>query len=194
MRARGVFPAAGRRGKMAVRRREVVELVEAARGLGVRITVKPGRNQQSIVIHGRREEFPGKLRRVAEALEALDAAGASALSAADPGSDPSMDAARLRLALDGVFRWMRSTGIDVADPHAVVAAALGVKADKPGKGYKPVPKFAHDGFKRGMRPKPLLRLMPQPGEKVGMGSIRQKAAQAEMVETSLGAAAPSSRR
>lgn len=179
---------------MAVRRREVVELVEAARGLGVRITVKPGRNQQSIVIHGRREDFPAKLRRVALTLEALDAAGSAAIGGDPSAADPSMDAARLRLALDGVFRWMRSTGIDVSDPHAVVAAALGVKADKPGAGYKPVPKYAHDGFKKGVRPKPLLRLMPQPGEKVGMASIRQKAAQAQMVEATLGSAAPSSRR
>lgn len=174
-----------------MRRREVVELVEAARGLGVRITVKPGKTQQSIVIHGRRDEFPGKLKRVAEALEAVDKSGSAALEG--EGADPSMDAARLRLALDGVFRWMRSTGLDVSDPHAIVAAALGAKGDKPGRGYKPVPRFAPDGFKKDQRPKPLLKLMPQPGDKIGMNSIRQKAALAQQVEASLGAAAPGRR-
>jgi hypothetical protein len=51
-----------------------------------------------------------------------------------------------------------------------------------------VPKFAHDGFKKNMRPKPLLKLFPNPGEKITLDTLREKQMQASSVENSLGSA------
>jgi hypothetical protein len=168
-------------------RREVVELIEAVRQLRVQ-RVPRHDNPRNIRICGDRKEFPDRLHRVALALEGVDRAGASALDGL--GSDPSMDAARLRMALDGVFRWMRSVNMDIAEPHAVVANALGVQA-KTGKAFKPTPKSVHKAIgKKNGSAKPLLRLDPGPGEEVSYSKLREKAFRVQMVQTSLGAAAP----
>lgn len=165
-------------------RREVVELVEAARGLSIHVVPKP-ENPRNIRIACERAQFPDRLHRVALALAAVDRAGAQALEGT---GDPAMDAARLRMAIDGVFRWMRTVGMDIAEPHAIVAAALGAKS-KAGSKYKPTPQYAHDGFKRSMKPRPLMKLAPGPGERISIDALRQKALQIQMTETSLGPAA-----
>lgn len=171
-------------------RREIVELVEAARDLQVLLAPRPD-NHRSVRIGGPRDNFPDRLWRIAVALERVDRAGAAGLSQ-DEADDPVMDAAKLRMALDGVFRWMRSNGMDVSEPHSVVSAALGAqgKVVKAGKGYKPVPQFAHNGYKKSVRTKPLMRLDPNPGERVTIDGLRQKDIQAEMTEVSFGPAAP----
>jgi hypothetical protein len=155
-------------------RREVVELIEAARALKVQRVPRPD-NPRNIRIGGDRKEFPDRLHRMAVALEAVDRAGAQALDGM--GRDPSMDAARLRMALDGVFRWMRSVGMDIAEPHAVVANALGAQA-KAGKAFKPTPKSMTKaiGKKGNGGLKPLLRLEPGPGEAIAYHAIRERAA------------------
>jgi hypothetical protein len=166
-------------------RREVVELIESVRALNVRVV--PAQNgRRTIRVGGTRKEFPGRLYRVARALEAVDAAGAKSL---DGIGDPSQDAARLRMALDGIFRWMRSVGMDISQPHAIVANALGAKENSSGKRFRPVPQYAHDGFKKSSKPKPLLKLQPGPGEKISIDSLRQKGYQAQMVVTAMGSAA-----
>jgi hypothetical protein len=172
-------------------RREVLEVVDAARSLQVQLAPTPA-NPACVRIGGDRSDFPARLYRLAEALQALDRVGSAALGTADETApvDPAMDAARLRVALDGVFRWMRSTGLDVGEPHAIVREALGAARgeQKQAKGYRPVPKFAPNGFKKAMRSKPLLKLQVVPGEKVSLGSLAQKEVQAQMVDASLGPA------
>lgn len=178
-------------------KREVVELVEAARRLEIRVAPKPD-NPRAIRISGSRAEFPDRLYRVAVALAAVDRAGAAAL---DGTSDPASDAARLRMALDGVFRWMRSCGMDVAEPHAIVANALGVQSQQKSKRFRPQPKFACDrpvkytnergkdgGFTKNVKPRPLLKLAPGPGEKITLDALRRKAFEVQTVQNIMGAA------
>jgi hypothetical protein len=171
-------------------RREVLDVVEAARALQVQLAPTPA-NPACVRIGGDRSDFPVRLWRLALTLQALDKAGSAALESSgdSPEVDPAMDAARLRVALDGVFRWMRSTGLDVGEPHAIVREALGAAhGEKQAKVYRPVPKFAPNGFKKAVRSKPLLRLQTGPGEKVTLGSLAQKEVQAQMVDASLGPA------
>ena len=170
-------------------RREIAELVDAARGLGVRLSPTPA-NAKAIRLDGDRDTFPDRLRRVAQALEAVDRAGGVA-NAADAGPDASVDAARLRLALDGVFRWMRMMGLDVTEPHAVVAAAMGVESAATKGAYKPKPAFAGNvslADRPGGKPKPMLKLVPEPGEKLSIENLRRRELRAQMIEASLGAA------
>ena len=179
-------------------KREVFEVVEAARGLQVQLAPSAA-NPHCVRIGGERAEFPERLWRLAVAVEAFDRAGASALE--DPGDpeaerDPTLDAAKLKVALDGVFRWMRSTGLDVSEPYAVVSQALAGPAVAQARGpkvYRPLPRFAPDGFRKAVRHKPLLKLDPVVGERISMGKLAETELRAQMTENSLGAAAPSSR-
>jgi len=178
-------------------RREVFGVVEAARSLQVLLAPSEA-SPHGIRIGCTRSVFPERLRRLAKALEAFDRAGAASLGAGNGLSqqDPAMDAARLRVALDGVFRWMRSSGMDVSEPHSMVVEALGVlkvQGAKAGKSYRPVPRFAPNGFKKAKRPKPLLVLIPGADEKVSVGLLAAKETEAQMTEISLGQAAPTAR-
>lgn len=173
-------------GEMPVKR-ETFELVESARGLQVRLAPKAV-NPKNVRIAGDKSTFPDRLHRVAVALEAVDRSGAAGLEDAD---DPSMDAARLRMAVDGVFRWMRSVGIDVEEPHALVAAALGVQVKA--KICKPAPPMPGAPRGAGRKPGPLLRLAPGPGENFSMSALRDRSLRMRMVEASMGAAAPGGR-
>jgi hypothetical protein len=181
-------------------KKEVVELIEAARGLEIRLSPD---SERPVNVGGDRESFPHRLKRVALALEAVDKTGSEALELED--GDPSMDVARLRVALDGVFRWMRSSGVDVSEPYKVVANALGVASGEPeqqktsGKGYRPIPKFAHSGFGKkksgsngvgGVK----VRLAPKLDEKTSLEGLKGRNRQMEGIETTLGDAAPSRRR
>lgn len=116
-------------------RQEVHELIEAVRDLEIRVDASaPGQ----IRLTCDKAEFPRRLHRVALALEAVDRSGAAANEMA--GADPARDAARLRLALDGVFRWMKMRGMDLADPLQIVATALR-KPELAAKAYRPTPVF-----------------------------------------------------
>lgn len=177
-------------------RREAFEVIESARALQVQLApTQP--NPRCVRIGGDRADFPNRLWRLARAIEAFDKVGEAALGDVGnaPSSDPTADAARLKVALDGVFRWMRSTGIDVSEPYGLVTEALGVPmpAEKAARGYRPIPTFAPNGFRKPIRTRPMLRLEPGVGEQISLGVLAQKEMQAQMVENSMGAAAPVSR-
>ena len=178
-------------------KREIFEVVEAAKALQVQLAPTQA-NPRCVRVGGDRADFPERLWRLAKALEAFDRSGASVLEgpSASAPQDPTMDAARLRVALDGVFRWMRSSGLDVSQPYGLVAEAMGVPAqkEKAAKAYKPVPKFAPSGFKKTMRPKALLNLEPAPGEKVTLAGLAQKEFQAQATDAIMGAASTARRR
>lgn len=161
---------------------EAANLAEAARNLGLEL-VLPGEGE--VKVRCPKGEFAGRLAALQKALECWDAA-----QGASSGNGPS-EAARMRLALDALFRWMRATGMDVTEPHAVVAAALrGAGGSK--SAPKPVPRFAAEqvGKSHGKRrPKPLLRLDPEAGEQVTLQSLRQKNLRADTLLTSMGNAA-----
>lgn len=122
-------------------RREVVEVIESARNLQIKISTKDG--QPHIIMGGSKHEFPDKLKAVALALEAFDRVGSKALDGLYSSS--SMDPIKLRQALDGIFRWFRVMKMDIDIPHEIVATALGMeRASK--NTMKPVTKFYDKGF------------------------------------------------
>ncbi|MFC4236065.1 hypothetical protein ACFOY8_12540 [Thalassospira xianhensis] len=166
-------------------RRELVELIEAARKLGVQRIPTPD-NPRYIRIVGDRKDFPDRLYRVAIALEAVDRLGSKALEGVN---DPTLNAAHLRLAVDGIFRWMKATGVDIQEPYQIVAAALGAKGAKRGKIYRNAPKFDAN-FSKTKKPKPMLQVIPTGDEPTTLAGLRQRAAQAHFTNLSLGAAAP----
>lgn len=169
-------------------RREVAALAEAVRELSLEIAPSDD-GVDTVKIRCPKAEFPIRLARLQRMLEALDAASASASDVAPPSENAAM-----RMALDAVFRWMRSKGMDVSEPHAAVAAVLRGTETSGGtrSAPKPTPRFAVDqmGKSHKRRPKPLLNLGPEHGEKVTLYSLRQKNLRANTVLTTLGAAAP----
>jgi hypothetical protein len=173
-------------------KREVFEVIEAARGLQVQLAPGPA-NPHCVRIGGERSEFPERLWRLAVAVEAFDRSGSSAMD--EDGRDATMDAAKLKVALDSVFRWMRSTGLDVSEPFALVSQAMGPQDAQPrtAKAYRPVPRFAPNGFRKPVRHKPLLNLDPVLGERISMEKLAEKELRAQMTDNSLGAASTTSR-
>jgi hypothetical protein len=177
-------------------RREIFDVIEAARALDIQFAPTSA-NPRCVILGGNRSDFPDRLWRMAKALEAFDRLGAAAMEAVEnpaPPKDQTLDSARLKIALDSVFRWMKSTGIDISDPINLVAEALNtVEEEKSSKGYRPIPKFAPGGFKKGGRASPLINLGPAIGEKVTWDSLKAKEVRAQMTEAAMGAAGPSSR-
>ncbi len=179
-------------------RREVFEVIEAARSLQVQLAPSTA-NPRNVALGGDRKDFPDRLFRLAKALELFDRAGAASLTEEDPDPirDPTMDAAKLKLALDSVFRWMKSVGINVDEPHNLVCQALSAVDNdaKPQRVPKPVPRFTPNGFKKSATvPGIIIGLAPVAGEKVTWESLAKKERLAQMTEDLMGAAAPSSRR
>ena len=129
-------------------RKEVVELLEASRNLRVRI-VDDDKHPTGIVLGGNKADFPSKLKVLALAIEAVDKAGSKAFEGMQEAS-PSMDPVRLRMALDGIFRWMRSMGIALDEPHDIVAVALGMSKAKNKVRRNAVPKYRNPGFKNSV--------------------------------------------
>jgi hypothetical protein len=168
-------------------RREIAGLIEAARGLRLKLDPQPG-DPLKVRIGGGREDFMVGLHGLAVALENLDRSG-SASTDITPADDPSLEPANLRAALDGVFRWLKATGVDITEPHAIVAEALGAK-QKRTAAYTPMPKFVHSAFRSRKRPGPLLNIGIKPGEKVDIDVLRKKAQEIVLVEATLGNAAP----
>lgn len=122
-------------------RKEVVEVIESARNLQIKILNHEG--QARVIMGGSKHDFPDKLKAVALALEAFDRVGSKALDGLY--SSASMDPVKLRQALDGIFRWFRVMKMDVDIPHEIVATALGMeRASK--NTMKPVTKFYDKGF------------------------------------------------
>ena len=164
-------------------RREVVNLIESVRELQIQLTPKPD-NPDGIRLGGERATFPTRLKNVAEALQELDRVGSAGLNGI-PVEDPTLDSAKLRMALDGVFRWMRFQGLDVKEPHNIVAQSLGVEEAKKGKTYRPIPKFAPNAHKKsgsGIS----TNLNVAVGEKVSLEGLAQKEYQAHIVDNLMG--------
>jgi len=177
-------------------RKQLVDLVESVRDLGLgRVPTEV--NPSGISLRGSKAEFAQKLGRVHDALAALDQAGAKSASltpddAAGPAQavDPSMDVMLLRMALDGVFRWMRSQGIDITEPHAVVAQVL--KGPTPASGgarYRPTPGYVIKPAAGG-KPGVMTKLTPELHERASLSSLAGREYRAQQVDTLLGAAAP----
>lgn len=165
-------------------KREIAELIEATRSLRIETCSQP-ENPKAIRLLGNKSDFPERLYRLQIALEAVDRAGAQTT---EGDNNPTMDAACLRTAIDNLFKWMRSTGIDITEPYSVVANALGAP-QKAQAAFKPAPKFNHAAFKQGSKTKNPFRLVPAPGEKISLDELRKKSYKIDNIQTSLGSAA-----
>lgn len=127
-------------------RKEIVTLIESARNLNIRLVDTSGKpNHSGVKIGGKREDFPPKLKQVALALEGVDRAGSDAFEGLK--SHAAMDPIRLRMALDGIFRWMKAMGIAVEDPHDIVASALGMSKARINERRNALPKYKNAGFR-----------------------------------------------
>lgn len=172
--------------------RGIFGIIEAARALKIVMAPTP-ENQRAIKIGCSRDEFPEKLWELACAIEKFDAANADSRSVEVEAPSPeALDVGRFKVAVDEVFRWMRKNGIDVTEPYEIVARTIGHEGaqKKSGKGYKPLPSFAPNGFKKAVGSGPLLNLGLSAGERPTPSSLADKELRAEMTETTLGSAAP----
>lgn len=123
-------------------KREVVEVIESARNLQIKIVNDSGNSK--VIMGGSRHDFPDRLKAVALALEAFDRIGAKGLDGLYNSS--SMDPVKLRQALDGLFRWFRIMNISIEEPHEIVASALGLsRAMK--NNAKPILRYNNKGFR-----------------------------------------------
>ena len=165
-------------------RKEIITLVEAVRHLSIELS-PTNDNINGIKITCSRSDFPVRLACLRRALDAYDAS--TAVSNDNKVND---EVVSLKMALDAVFRWMRSQNMDITEPHSVVATALRKKNTQANGNPKLVPNYAPNGVKKGKKPKPLLKLMPDIGEKVTLDNLRKKNFQADATLNSLGNAAP----
>lgn len=165
-------------------KRQMLAVIEAARSLQVnRIPTED--EPEKIRIDCPRLEFGPRLYELASCLEDFDRAGGTEAAMAEV-DDPAMDAARLRVCLDQVFRWMRAQGVDVREPHSLVAKQLR-------HAPQPLPPGMNIGYRKPSRGGPINRLEPLPGEAVSLSDLAQRSRQAQLIEESMGAAAPSAR-
>lgn len=124
-------------------RQAVVNLVEAVRGLrlvrssgahGVRIALPP-------------QELAPQLIEVLEALEAVEREGAN---------PEESELAKVKVGLEGVFRWISLQGLSTDEPLEILAKALG-KGERKRKALVTMPVFA-PGFARKKTWKPKFRV------------------------------------
>jgi len=165
---------------------EIIDLVEAVRALGIRLTGKP--SPGCIRIGGDPKDFPLRLASLQERLEAVDASGALADDEGPAAPRPSDgEAERLRRALDGLLRYIQVKGVDMDAAVDIVSDALGVDVQqKKEKAYETLPRFAPRGVKRRKGFSPRLRLMPDLPSDVSIGSLRRIAGEANMTATMMG--------
>lgn len=147
-------------------KREFLELVEAVRSLGIRLTGKPA---PKCVRLADPPNFVQRLEDVQRALEALDASGALAGDHEIPAPEPKDDPKRLREALDKVMRLYQIAGGNLQDLDQVVRASLGLgpaeEEAKKGKEHNTLPAFAPARLKRKKGYRPRLNVYPdRPGE------------------------------
>lgn len=171
-------------------KKEVHDLVEAVRGLGLTLTGRPA--PKCVRLSGDPSNFAERLEQVQLSLEALDASGA--LGSATDNPEPRDDPAKLREALDRVIRLYQVRGGNLDDLDAVVRDALDLEsADEDAKRKKEhatLPAFAPTRLKRKKGYRLRLSLYPdRPGE-ASLNDMRKIVFDLETTMNSLGATAP----
>jgi hypothetical protein len=166
-------------------RREIHDLVESVRALGVRLTGQPA--PKCIRLVGDPTDFAERLAAVQESLEAADASGALADDGGPEAPKADDEAVRLRKALDGVLRYIQVRGVDMEEAVEIVADALGVEGGKKASSaFVTLPKFAPKGWKKKRSFKPRLKLLPDSPGDASINGLRKMAFEAEMTTTLLG--------
>ncbi len=164
-------------------KKELSDIVEAARSLGVVLTGRDGPG--CVRISGAPDEFPARLMRLQVAVEAYDRSA---------GGGAENDGAAAKAALDALFRWMAEKNIDLREPMAVVEAARSStqQGQKRKKGYVILPRFAPNGWKKRRGYKPKLRMLPDATEQKlkSMDAVKGYAFDCHAAAMMLGAVLP----
>lgn len=140
-------------------RKEIADIIDAARKLGIRLTGHEGMN--CVQISGAASEFPNRLKVLQQALDAYDRSSSS---------KSESEEVRLKRALDGVFRWLRASNIDVTEPMEIVGDALGVPPELR-KHRDPTPAFVPaSGRRKGGKSGGFARVSLLPSAR-SMGAV-----------------------
>jgi hypothetical protein len=160
-------------------RKAIHQLAESVRALQIEPTGNPSPNCVRIAMP--KEHLPEALLEVRAALDAFDAAGGVS---ADPA--PADDVSKLRMAIDGLLRYVKMRGLGIEDAEDIVRTALG-KSKKRRKRLEPLPVFAPNGWRRAKKFKPTLRIAT---DSVTKSDIESDARKMRWVLDELGSAAP----
>lgn len=164
--------------------KEVHELVQAVRGLGVQLTGKPA--PKCIKIAGDTGDFAERLRDVQYALEAFDAASASDTSVeAKPSSID--DPAKLRKALDDILRFIQTKGVNIAECDEIVRNALELDKGEAEQKKGTLPSFVPSKLKKKKGSfRPRVNIYPdRPGE-ASISDLRKIVHELSITESMLG--------
>jgi hypothetical protein len=167
---------------------QIVNLIEATRALGLKLTDQPA--PQCIRIGGHPSSFPERLATLQRALEDVDASGANALSGGPDAPVPDT-VKRLEKALDGLLRFIQIKGVDVDAAVDIVAQAmdLDIEGKDKTKPFETLPMFRPKNWKKKKAFKPRFQLMPDlPGD-AGIEDLRKIAGMAQETANLMGSAA-----
>lgn len=165
--------------------KEVHDLVQSVRGLGVELTGKPA--PKCIKISGDTGDFAERLRDVQIALEAFDAATASGTDM-DAKPEAVNDPQKLRKALDGLLRFIQTKGLNIAECDDIVRNALELEdADEAKKSKSTLPSFVPSKLKKRRGSfKPRVNIYPdRPGE-ASLSDLRKIVHELSVTESILG--------
>jgi hypothetical protein len=166
---------------------QIVNLIEATRALGLKLTDLPA--PQCVRIGGHPSSFPDRLATLQRALEDVDAAGANALSGGPDAPIPDT-VKRLEKALDGLLRFIQIKGVDVDAAVDIVTQAMDIEIDgkEKSKPFETLPMFRPKGWKKKKSFKPKFQLMPDlPGD-AGIDDLRKIAGAAQETANLMGSA------
>lgn len=149
-------------------------LIEAVRGLKL-VRARSG-SAPAIRLGLHPDTVQPALGELFDALEGVDADGSATTDLDDP--------ARLKEALNATFKWIRMQGLATDEPLALVAEALGTKAEKARKGYQILPAFAPEHVRKktwkpklslvGTEAEPMLTLADHRKNAARMGEVALK--------------------
>lgn len=166
-------------------KKEVHDLIEAVRALGIQLTGKPA--PKCIRISGDTSDFAEKLRVVQEALEVLDASGAASEGKDFDGPEGVNDPVKLRAAIDGLLRFVQVKGDNFNEADAIVRDALNLEQGEKKKAQGGLPTFTPArGKKRKGTYKPRLNVFPErPGE-ASLNDLKKIVHEISVTESLLG--------
>jgi len=165
-------------------RKEIHDLINAVRALGVQLTGKPA--PKCIKIAGDAKDFALRLHDVQWALEAFDASSASA-AGADDKPESINDPVKLRKALDDILRFIQMKGINIAECDEIVRNALNLEVEEPEKKKGTLPSFVPSKLKKKKGSfKPRVNIYPdRPGE-ASFSDLRKIVHELSVTESMLG--------
>lgn len=166
-------------------KKEVHDLIECVRALGIELTGKPA--PKCIRISGDTGDFADKLKQLQLALEAVDVAESVSDGVDIDGPEGFNDPVKLRAAVDGLLRFVQVKGDFLAEADAIVRDALNLDQPENSKSKGGLPSFTPSRLKkrRGTY-KPRLAVFPdRPGE-ASLNDLKKIVHELSVTESLLG--------